>query len=62
MMDDGQADARRDKIARIKQQIAAGSYETPQRLEAAVEALLDRWQLDADSPGERPVTRRSPPK
>ncbi|MEX0936227.1 MAG: flagellar biosynthesis anti-sigma factor FlgM [Pirellulales bacterium] len=61
-MDDRQADARRERIGRIKQQIAEGTYETPQRLEAAVDALLDRWQLDADSPPERSMSRRSPPK
>lgn len=30
-----------ERLAEIRQQIAAGTYETPERLSAAVEALLD---------------------
>jgi hypothetical protein len=32
--------ARQRRIAEIRRQIAAGTYETPEKLEAAVESLL----------------------
>jgi negative regulator of flagellin synthesis FlgM len=34
-------DIRHDRVAAIKAQIEAGTYETPERLDAALEALLD---------------------
>jgi negative regulator of flagellin synthesis FlgM len=34
-------DVREDLIGRVRAEIANGSYETPQRLDAAVERLLD---------------------
>ncbi len=33
---------RQDLVARIRQQIDAGSYETPEKLERAVDRLLDQ--------------------
>ena len=37
------------KIARVRGEIAAGTYETPEKIEAAVEALLDCWdESDGD--------------
>lgn len=34
-------DVRQDLVDRVKAQIAAGQYETPQKLDAAIEALLE---------------------
>jgi anti-sigma28 factor (negative regulator of flagellin synthesis) len=34
-------DVRADLVARVKQEIEAGTYETPERIEAAVNKLLD---------------------
>lgn len=34
------------RLAEIRRQIRAGSYETPERLERAVEALLDSGDLE----------------
>ncbi len=34
-------DVRADLVARIKQEIEAGTYETPEKIEATVERLLD---------------------
>ncbi|MGB2820563.1 MAG: flagellar biosynthesis anti-sigma factor FlgM [Phycisphaerae bacterium] len=34
-------DVRADLVARVKQEIEAGTYETPERIEAAVDKLLD---------------------
>ncbi len=39
-----------ERIAQIRRQIAAGTYETPERLELAVEAFLD-----CHSDGGRPT-------
>lgn len=33
--------SRHELILRIREQIAAGTYETPERFEAAIQALLD---------------------
>jgi negative regulator of flagellin synthesis FlgM len=38
----GAADIRMDKVAAIKAAIADGSYETPDKLDAALDRLLDR--------------------
>ncbi len=35
------ADVRTDRIAEIRQQIAAGTYETPEKLEVALGRLMD---------------------
>jgi hypothetical protein len=32
------------KIARVRREIAAGTYETPEKIEAAVEAMLGCWE------------------
>jgi anti-sigma-28 factor FlgM len=37
---------RADLVARIRKEIAAGTYETPQRWEAALDALFYRLQID----------------
>jgi negative regulator of flagellin synthesis FlgM len=34
-------DIRHDRVAAIRQQIAEGTYETPEKLDAALDALLD---------------------
>lgn len=36
------SEVRLDKVNQIKQQIAAGTYETPEKLEAALDRLLDQ--------------------
>lgn len=36
-----EGDVRSDLVARVRQEIAAGSYETPERLDGAIERLLD---------------------
>ncbi|MEK6239589.1 MAG: hypothetical protein N2C14_33135 [Planctomycetales bacterium] len=36
---------RPSRLARVKQEIASGRYETPEKLEAAVEAMLDAWEI-----------------
>lgn len=36
------ASQREQRVAEIRRQIAAGAYETPEKLELAVEILLDR--------------------
>jgi hypothetical protein len=35
-------EVRWELVARVRQEIAAGTYETPEKLEAALERLLDR--------------------
>jgi hypothetical protein len=42
---------RQARLAAIRQQIAAGTYETPDKLELAVERLL-RATMDDDEPTE----------
>ncbi len=53
------AAARRARIEEIRRQIAAGTYETPDKIEAAVEAFLasdQRSSPDEQSPaGRRPA-------
>ncbi len=48
---------RTERIAEIRRQIAEGTYDTPQRLEAAVEGFLD----SDDAREEADSVRRSPP-
>ncbi|HEY1599046.1 MAG TPA: hypothetical protein VGG64_05560 [Pirellulales bacterium] len=48
---------RRVRLAEIRQAIEAGTYETPERLSAAVDALLDDFEGREDSangPRRRP--------
>ena len=58
--------AREMRIAEIKRQIAVGVYETPEKLEHAIEAFLDSSAVfldsrtDAESPHEKPVPRPRP--
>jgi len=48
------------RIARIKRQIAAGTYETPDRIDAAVESMLSDEQFSSgDSPAEFPSEANS---
>ena len=47
------------RLAEIRRQIAAGTYETPERLSAAVDALLEDLEgretsADKDRPRRRP--------
>ncbi|HUY92410.1 MAG TPA: flagellar biosynthesis anti-sigma factor FlgM [Pirellulales bacterium] len=51
------ASDRQTRIAEIRRQIAAGTYETPKKLELAVEILLDRFaagEIPAPQPKPRP--------
>lgn len=41
---------REARIAEIRRQIAAGAYETPERLDRAVDALLDRLNSGETAP------------
>lgn len=48
---------RQARLAKIRREIAAGSYETPEKLDRAVDALLDRLnsgELPPLSPKPRP--------
>jgi negative regulator of flagellin synthesis FlgM len=38
----GGGEIRTDRVAEIRRQIAAGSYETPEKLNAALERMLDQ--------------------
>jgi negative regulator of flagellin synthesis FlgM len=38
---------RADLVARVRREIAAGTYDTPEKLDAALERLLDRLEGDA---------------
>ncbi len=52
MVDASEAAAREAKIADLKRQIAAGSYETPEKIEAALGAFLDDYERGEVRPGE----------
>ena len=39
----GASDIRYDRVASIRAEIAAGTYETPEKLELALERLLDQF-------------------
>lgn len=43
---------RQELVARVKAQIAAGTYDTPERFDAAFARMLERFGLD-----EAPTTR-----
>lgn len=45
---------RQTRIITIRREIAAGTYETPERLEAAIEALAVDLEDRAKSDGARP--------
>lgn len=45
-MASGSSSEREARIAELRRQIAAGTYETPGRLEAAVDILLERLRSD----------------
>ena len=36
---------RYDLVARVRKEIAAGTYDTPEKMDAALERLLDRFDL-----------------
>jgi hypothetical protein len=42
-----ESQAREDRIAQIRREIAAGTYETPERLSAAVDRLLQHLEAEA---------------
>jgi hypothetical protein len=49
-----------EKIARIRREIAAGTYETPEKLDAAFDAMLDCWDASDDDDSER--SSAAPPR
>ena len=55
-------DARRERIAELKRAIAEGTYETPEKLEVAVDALLDDLQRRERESGNENCTAPSQPK
>ncbi len=44
--------ARQAKVAEIRRQIAAGTYETPEKLERALDAFLDRLATEEQPRGK----------
>lgn len=46
MVDSSGETGRELKIAEIKRQIASGTYETTDKVEAAVEEIIDRYERD----------------
>jgi hypothetical protein len=59
VVDDGVLE-RAARIAEIRRQIAAGEYDTPERIEAALEAFLD--SDDASSGNDGPLPPRHVPR
>jgi hypothetical protein len=45
------------RLAEIRRQIAEGTYETSENIEAAVEKMLERWAQDQDDPDSPRVPR-----
>ena len=43
------------KIARVRGEIAAGTYETPEKIEAAVAAMLGCWDDSDDDDSSGPM-------
>ncbi len=62
LVDASESAERAAKIADLKREIAAGTYETPQRLEAAIDAFLDEDAQGLVRPGEDRPGRPSHPK
>jgi hypothetical protein len=58
MVSSNATSAREMRIAEIKRQIAAGVYETPEKMEQAIEAFLGG--RDAEAEREKPVPRPRP--
>ena len=52
MVDASEEKEREARIAELKRQIAAGSYETPEKIEAALDAFLDDHQRGEVRPGK----------
>jgi len=48
-------DVREDLCERVKQQIAEGAYETAERMEEAVERLVDELLEDTDAKADLPT-------
>lgn len=48
MISRAQSETRDERLGRIQRQIADGSYETPEKLEAAIDAFLERHEADED--------------
>lgn len=44
---------RQQRLAEIRRQIEAGTYETPEKLEAAVDAMLAKLHNQHDQPGPK---------
>ena len=42
----GGGEIRHELVARVRREIAAGTYDTPQRWEAALDRLVERLDLD----------------
>ncbi len=62
MVDASEAAAREAKIADLKRQIAAGGYETPEKIEAALDAFLDDYERGQVRPGEDREPKPGRPK
>jgi hypothetical protein len=62
VVDTSEAIARRAKVAQIKQQISAGTYETPDKLAVALYGFLDDYQAGLLRPGEDRPSRPDHPK
>lgn len=41
----GDPTIRHDLVARVRREIAAGTYDTPERMEAALARMLERYEL-----------------
>ena len=54
--------AREERIAEIKKQIAAGTYETPEKLEQALEAFLQAHDFLPLEDSADPLHEQDPPK
>ena len=62
MVDAPKEKVREARIAAIKCQIADGTYETPDKIEAAVDAFLSRLEHDRVTPGQDRPDRPKQPK
>lgn len=54
--------AREARLVAIKCQIADGTYETPDKIEAAIDAFLSRLEHDRVTPGKELPNRPKHPK